>query len=103
MKQEWLDSQQNAWSYLMLLNDRDYLTKLYATETSFLFQDQQMKELIGNIGVYGSVVRMAPAEVDALGIVDDNTVQVRVYTADGGALVSTRTLVRSGEDEYEMQ
>ena len=103
MKQDWLDSQQNAWSYLMLLNDRDYKTKLYATKTSYIYQDRQMQELINNIEVYGSVERLAPADGSPGEMIDDNTVKIEVYTADESTLVSTRLLVRSDEDVYEMQ
>ncbi len=103
MKQEWLDGQQNAWSYLMLLNDRDYQTKLYAAETSYIYQDPQMKELIGNIDVYGKVERLLPSDDRAGEIADDNTVRIEVYDATDHTLVSTRLLVRSEEDLYEMR
>ena len=103
MKQEWLDGQQNAWSYLMLLNDRDYQTKLYAAETSYIYQDPQMKELIGNIDVYGKVERLLPSDDCAGEIADDNTVRIEVYDATDHTLVSTRLLVRSEEDLYEMR
>lgn len=103
MKQEWLDEQQNAWSYLMLLNDRDYQTKLYAAETSYIYQDPQMKELIGNIDVYGKVERLLPSDDRAGEIADDNTVRIEVYDATDHTLVSTRLLVRSEEDLYEMR
>ena len=103
MKKEWLDGQQNAWSYLMLLNDRDYQTKLYAAETSYIYQDPQMKELIGNIDVYGKVERLLPSDDRAGEIADDNTVRIEVYDATDHTLVSTRLLVRSEEDLYEMR
>lgn len=98
MKQDWLDGQQNAWSYLMLLNDRDYLTKIYAEDTSYLFRDSEMKALTDNIGVFGNVEYLAPTE----NIGEDTAVTIEVYTNDGGELISTHDLIRVEEDVYEM-
>ena len=98
MKGDWLDKQQDTWSYLMLLNDKDYLTKIYATDTSYIFRDNEMKELIDNISVFGNVECLLPVE----NIIDDAIFVVEVYSVDEGELISSRHFVRAGEDVYEM-
>lgn len=94
----WLNGQQNAWSYLLQLNDRDYLTKIYAAGSNYLYQDSEVKELVDNISVYGKVERL-----EALGVAEDDCFTVEVYTADGEELINTRTFKRVAEDTYEMQ
>lgn len=98
LKRERLDGQQNAWSYLMQLNDRDYLTKIYAADSNYVYRDSEMKELVGNIEVFGRVERLEPLE-DAR----DDCFTVEVYPAEGGERISSRTFVRSAEDTYEVQ
>ena len=98
LKGEWLNGQKNAWSYLLQLNDRDYLTKIYAADSNYIYKDSQMKNLVGNIGVYGRIERLEP-----LGEAGDDCFTVEVYTAGGDELISTRTFVRTGEDAYEVQ
>ena len=62
------------------------------------YKDSQMKNLVGNIGVYGRIERLEP-----LGEAGDDCFTVEVYTAGGDELISTRTFVRTGEDAYEVQ
>lgn len=98
MKRERLNEQKNAWSYLLQLNDRDYLTKIYASDSNYIFRDSEMKELVGNISVYGKVEYEKTA-----GQPGDDCFTVEVYSARGNELISTRTFVRTAEDTYEMQ
>lgn len=98
LKRERLDGQQNAWSYLMQLNDRDYLTKIYAADSNYIYRDSEMKELVGNIEVYGRVERLEPLD-DAR----DDCFTVEVYPAEGGERISSRTFVRTAEDTYEVR
>jgi len=97
-KLEWLNGQRNVWSYLLQLNDRDYLTKIYAADSNYLYQDSEMKELAKNISVYGKVEHLEP-----LRNAGDDCFTVEVYTADVEELISTRTFIRITEDVYEMQ
>lgn len=97
MKQERLNEQKNAWSYLLLLNDRDYLTKIYAADSNYIHKDSEIKELIGNIGLYGKVEYVEPT--DEAG---DDRFTVEVYTSDGDELINERTFVRELEDVYEI-
>ncbi len=97
-KREWLNNQKNAWSYLMQLNDRDYLTKIYAADSNYIYKDSEIKELLGNIGVYGRVEYVKPA-----GEARDDCFTVEVYTAGGDELISARTFVRTEEDVYVVQ
>lgn len=98
MKQEWMNNQQNTWSYLLQLNDRDYLTKIYAADSNYLYQDSEMKELVSNISVYGKVERLNPLEEAG-----DDCFTVEVYATESGELVSTRAFIRTAEDVYEIQ
>lgn len=98
LKQGWLNGQKNAWSYLLQLNDRDYLTKIYASENNYIFRDSEMKELVDNIRVYGDVEYGKPVAGSG-----DDLFTVEVYSAGGDELISTRTFVRISEDTYEMQ
>lgn len=97
MKQDWLNRQQNVWSYLMLLNDKDYQTKIYATENSYIFRDGEMRELLENISVFGNAVYQPPTED-----MDDTAFAVEVYSADGVELLSQRRFIRTDEDTYEI-
>lgn len=98
MKRDWLKGQKNVWSYLLLLNDRDYLTKIYASDSNYIYKDSEMKELVGNISVFGRVEYL-----ESLDKGRDDYVTVEIYTNDGEELLDTRTLIRLAEDEYEMQ
>lgn len=98
LKKEWLNGQKNAWSYLVQLNDRDYLTKIYTADSNYIFRDSEMKELVGNISVYGTVEFLEPFEEEG-----DDSFMVEVYTAGGDELINTRTFVRTAQDAYEMQ
>lgn len=98
LKRKWLNGQQNAWSYLLQLNDRDYLTKIYAADSNYIYRDSEMKELVGNIGVYGRVEHLEPLEEAG-----DDCFMVEVYPAEGGERISSRTFVRIAEDTYEVR
>ncbi len=98
MKQEWLNGQKNAWSYLLQLSDRDYLTKIYASDSNYIYRDSEMKELVGNIEAYGRVECLEPLEEAG-----DDCFTVEVYPAEGGKRISIRTFIRITEDTYEVQ
>ncbi len=98
MKRDWLKGQKNIWSYLLLLNDREYLTKIYASDSNYIYKDSEMRELVGNISVFGRVEYLEPLDKGR-----DDYVTVEIYTNDGEELLDTRTLIRLAEDEYEMQ
>ena len=36
------------------------LTKIYAADSNYIYKDSQMKNLVGNIGVYGRIERLEP-------------------------------------------
>ncbi len=54
-KLEWLNGIQDTWSYLMLLNDADYETKVYVTKDSLIYQDEEIMALLENINVFGTL------------------------------------------------
>ncbi|MDE6622585.1 MAG: hypothetical protein K2K74_19265 [Lachnospiraceae bacterium] len=97
-KREWLNNQINAWSYLIQLNDRDYLTKIYAADSNYIYKDSEIKELLGNIGVYGKVEYAEP-----LSEARDDCFTVEVYKAEGNELISVRTFVRTEDGIYMAQ
>ena len=98
MKQGWLNEQENVWSYLLQLNDRDYVTKIYASDSNYIFQDSEIKELVNNISFFGKVVHLEQKDGGK-----DDCFTVEVYTAEKDELISVHTFVRTAEDRYELQ
>jgi hypothetical protein len=87
MKIEWLDSQTDEWSYLVILNDRDYTVKIYAHEYSNIYYIDELMELINNINVYGSVtIEEEPDEYSEYNYV------VEVYDSNTEELLNTRIM-----------
>jgi hypothetical protein len=87
MKLEWLESQQDEWSYLAILNDRDYKVKIYAHEYSNIYYDDELMELINNINVFSSVsIDKEPEEYREYNYV------VEVYDSNTGELLNTRIM-----------
>jgi hypothetical protein len=84
-KIEWLREQQDNWSYLAILNDRDFYVQIYANEDSDIYSDEELVELIYNIDVYGSVDILAETSE----YMDYNYV-IEVYDSSTGALVDCR-------------
>jgi hypothetical protein len=85
MKLEWLDSQSEEWSYLAILNDRDYEVRIYAHENSNIYDTDELRELIDNINVFGSVtIEEEPSEYSEYNYV------VEVYDSTTGELLNTR-------------
>ncbi|MDE6984931.1 MAG: hypothetical protein K2O99_10450 [Lachnospiraceae bacterium] len=98
LKQGWLNHQKDAWSYLLQLNDRDYVTKIYASDGNYLFRDSEMRALVDNIGVYGKVECL-----DSLTDAGEDCFAVEVYAAGSGELLDTRTYDRVAEDAYRLR
>jgi hypothetical protein len=84
-KIEWLREQQDNWSYLAILNDRDFYVQIYANEDSDIYSDEELVELIYNIDVYGSVDILTETSE----YMDYNYV-IEVYDSSTGALVDCR-------------
>lgn len=88
-KIEWLGNQQDDWSYLAILNDKDFYVRIYANEDSTIYSDEELIELVENISVYGSVELSAcPDEYSGFDYV------VEVYDSETDMLVNVRKVER---------
>jgi hypothetical protein len=87
MKFNLLKNEPEEWSYLALLNDKDYKVRIYANEHSNIYYDDELIELIDNINVFGSVtIEEEPQEYSEYNYV------VEVYDSITGELLDTRMM-----------
>jgi hypothetical protein len=87
MKLEWLKGQEEEWSYLAVLNDRDYNVKIYAHEYASIYYIDELMELINNINVFGSVtIESEPQKYS------DYNYVVEVYDSKNDELLDTRIM-----------
>jgi hypothetical protein len=89
MKLEWLGEIADDWSYLALLNDRDYSVKIYTGDDSSIYNDDELNELAENIKVFGSVIYERVTDVYM-----EYDYVVEVYDSGTGELLDTRMVVK---------
>lgn len=95
-KLDWLNRQQETWSYLMLLNDADYETKVYATKDSLIYQDDEIMALLNNIGVFGALTYVELSDEYYEG-----NFMVEVTDKRTGEVVSERWFTRIEANVYD--
>lgn len=96
MKLNWLNGQQDTWSYLMLLNDADYETRVYATRDSLIYQDEEILELLDNIDVFGKLTYIELSDENYEG-----NFQVEVVDKNTKEVVSSRRFTRIEHNVYD--
>lgn len=90
MKGGWIDTIDNPYSYFVLLNDKDFRTKLYLADNAYIYGNDELMELLDNVRVYGSVefVRENSDEIT------EDVIRIEVTDTETGSIVSTRFFTR---------
>lgn len=98
MKEEWVDTINSLYSYLVVLNDRDFCVKIYASDNSYIYENAEIMELLDNISVFGSLeyVRENSDEIN------DDVIKLEVAEAATGSVVSTRCFEKSDVEQTEL-
>lgn len=98
MKGEWIDTIENLYSYLVLLNDRDFRVRLYASDHSYIYENAEIMELLDNVSVFGSLEYVKENSEE----INDDVIKLEVTDAATGSVVSTRYFDKASVEQSEL-
>ena len=98
MKSEWIDTIDSLYSYLVLLNDKDYRTTVYLTNDSYIYENPELMALFENVSVFGSLEYVTEYSEE----ITDDVIKLEVTDTATGSIVSTRLFDQGSVEQTEL-